>query len=151
MKWTLKVNYQNLYLSGTLSFKMFYCGRWRRLANLIHIPCKGLQHHMRHHLLYFYFLKRWMSCSNSCRKNLAPGVLKSGIMVSSSVIFPLPPTNVAHNLVREAALLNLDSCTVLGRTFCPFAPAAMPLRCEVVLCCQRSHGDLFTSFSEAIE
>lgn len=40
-----------------LSFEMFYCGRWRKLANLIYIPCKGLQHHKRHHLLYFYFLK----------------------------------------------------------------------------------------------
>lgn len=67
------------------------------------------------------------------------------------MIFPLPPTNVAHNLVGEAGAPSLDSCTVLGRTFSPFAPAAMPLRCEVVSCCQRSHEDVFTPFSEAGE
>lgn len=72
-------------------------------------------------------------------------------MVSGLVIFPLPPTNVAHNLVGQAAPPNLDSCTILGRIFSPFAPAAMPLRCEVVSCCQRSHGDVLTSFSEAVE
>lgn len=31
-----------------------------------------------------------------------------------------------------------------GRTFNPFAPAAMPLGCKVVLYCQRSRGGVFT-------
>lgn len=39
----------------------------------------------------------------------------------------------------------------LGRSFNPFAPAAMPLRCKVVAYCQTSHGDVFTPFSEVVQ
>ena len=49
-----------------------------------------------------------------------------------------------------SSVLARVSCTTLGRTFNPFGPAAMPLRCKVVSYCQRSRGDVFTPFSEVV-
>lgn len=42
-------------------------------------------------------------CSNSRGKSLTSRGLRSGLMVSILVFFPLPPSSVAHDLVGGAA------------------------------------------------